>query len=346
MTSLMTFVTFSYSYNEITSLPEDLNQTIWRTLPRKVLINIAGNVIPCDCNLSLVKAKLVSSSNGTGILFPDFNVKVGLIQMKEQRFNAKHNISICPFSADPHLHNWALYLTLIFGVLWILERWRVHMGATHGKLWSDESLDIFTSPSIGSLDLRRWSQLTVAPGVSQLCLPSSAAVKVEQKYIAHLFITKLGIVLDLSHNNISELDTKLPDNISKIDLSYNFLNTVPDPSMLPSSLKSLYLKNNMIRSLKDDSLNYFQTFESLTLGNNPLTLNCTKTSQLEVIKNLNNVEDKEDLTLQVGTKKKPLISTLEEDICPHDSKSFAAVHYLVIVFSCILPSIVIGLFGN
>ena len=105
MTSLMTFVTFSYSYNEITSLPEDLNQTIWRTLPRKVLMNIAGNDIPCDCSLSLVKAKLVSSSNGTGILFPDFNVKVGLIQMKEQRFNAKHNISICPFSADPHLHN-------------------------------------------------------------------------------------------------------------------------------------------------------------------------------------------------------------------------------------------------
>ena len=153
-----------------------------------------------------------------------------------------------------------------------------------------------------------------------------------------------GIVLDLSHNNISKLDTKLPDNISKIDLSNNFLDIVPDLKLLPSSLKSLSLKNNQIRSLKDDSLNYFKTFESLTLGNNPLILNCTKTSQLEVIKNLRNVEDKKNIILHIGNTKKSLLSTSQEDICPHDSKSFSTAQ---ILFGPILPSmVIIGLAGK
>ena len=151
----------------------------------------------------------------------------------------------------------------------------------------------------------------------------------------------------MSHNNISKLDTKLPDNISKIDLSHNFLDMVPDTKLLPSSLKSLSLKNNKIRSLKDDSLNYFKTFESLTLGNNPLILNCTKTWQLEVIKNLSNVEDKQNIVLKIGkNEKKPLLSTSQEDICPYNSKSFS-VHIMVIILCCcILPGIIIGLVGN
>ena len=151
-----------------------------------------------------------------------------------------------------------------------------------------------------------------------------------------------GIVLDLSHNNISKLDTKLPDNISKIDLSYNFLDMVPDSKLMPSSLKSLSLKNNHIRSLKDDSLNYFKTFESLTLGNNPFILNCTKTSQLEVIKNLRNVEDKNNIILQIGKTKKSLLSTLQEDICPHDSKSFSAAQ----IIGILCGMVIIGLVGN
>ena len=156
-----------------------------------------------------------------------------------------------------------------------------------------------------------------------------------------------GIVLDLSHNNISKLDAKLPDNISKIDLSHNSLDMVPDTKLLPSSLKSLSLKNNKIRSLKDDSLNYFKTFESLTLGNNPLILNCTKTWQLEVIKNLSNVEDKQNIILKIGkNKKKSLLSTSQEDICPHNSKSFSAHIMVIILCCCILPGIIIGLVGN
>ena len=66
------------SHNLIASLPKDLNSTMRRSLPEKVLMNIAGNSLPCDCNLSLVKLKLVSSSkaNVPGISFLDFNVKV------------------------------------------------------------------------------------------------------------------------------------------------------------------------------------------------------------------------------------------------------------------------------
>ena len=107
--------------------------------------------------------------------------------------------------------------------------------------------------------------------IEQICTvdyKTYSAINVGNKYLgisATNFITGnlSGIELDLSHNNISRLEAKLPDNISKIDLSHNFLDTVPDPELLPSSLKSLYLKNNQIRSLKDATLNYFKTFESL-----------------------------------------------------------------------------------
>ena len=183
-----------------------------------------------------------------------------------------------------------------------------------------------------------------------MCPPSDAAINVGNKYLgisATNFIpgNLSGIELDLSHNNISRLEAKLPDNISKIDLSHNFLDTVPDPKLLPSSLKSLYLKNNQIRSLKDASLNYFKTFESLTLGSNPLTLNCNETSQVEVIKNLNNVEDKKDIIIQIGKtgQQKPLLSASTNDICPHNSKYiFAAI---LILCCCILP-VIIGLVGK
>ena len=91
-----------------------------------------------------------------------------------------------------------------------------------------------------------------------MCPPLDAAIKVGNKYLGIIvsatnFIpgNLSGIELDLSHNNISRVAAKLPDNILKIDLSHNFLDTVPDPELLPSSLKSLYLKNNQIRSLKD-----------------------------------------------------------------------------------------------
>ena len=182
-----------------------------------------------------------------------------------------------------------------------------------------------------------------------MCPPSNAAVKVGNKYrgiSATNFIPEYisGIEIDLSHNNISRLDAKLPDNISKIDLSHNFLETVPDPELLPSSLESLSLKNNRIHSLKDASLNYFKTFESLTLGSNPLTLNCTKTSQLEVIKNLNNVEDKQDIILRIGKtrQQKPLLSTSTSDICPQNSKSL----FVSILILCCCTLVIIGLVGN
>ena len=66
------------SHNRIASLPKDLLSTLGRSLPRNVLMSTAGNSLPCDCNLSLVKLKLVSGSKAklTGISFSDFNVKV------------------------------------------------------------------------------------------------------------------------------------------------------------------------------------------------------------------------------------------------------------------------------
>lgn len=72
------------SYNKIASLPEDLNSTLRKNLIGKVLINIAGNSLSCDCNLSFVKMKLESCSdvNRTGISFSDFTIKVQITKAK------------------------------------------------------------------------------------------------------------------------------------------------------------------------------------------------------------------------------------------------------------------------
>ena len=70
---------FLPSFNLIASLPEDLSSTLRKNTPGKVLIDIAGNHLDCDCNLSFVKMQVVSSgsnANRTGISFSDFNVKV------------------------------------------------------------------------------------------------------------------------------------------------------------------------------------------------------------------------------------------------------------------------------
>ena len=88
------------SFNLIASLPEDLNSTLRKNLIGKVLINIAGNSLSCDCNLSFVKMKLESCSdaNRTGISFTDFTVKVQITKGEcSKRFR-----NVCLFSVGLH----------------------------------------------------------------------------------------------------------------------------------------------------------------------------------------------------------------------------------------------------
>ena len=63
-------------------------------------MNLAGNCLPCDCNLSLVKLKLVSGykENETGISFLDFNVKVK-IKITNSK-GVKFNFYV--LSVEPH----------------------------------------------------------------------------------------------------------------------------------------------------------------------------------------------------------------------------------------------------
>ena len=88
------------SYNLIASLPEDLNSTLRKNLIGKVLINIAGNSLSCDCNLSFVKMKLESCSdaNRTGISFSDFTVKV---QITNGKCLKGLRTFVCLFSVGP-----------------------------------------------------------------------------------------------------------------------------------------------------------------------------------------------------------------------------------------------------
>lgn len=141
------------------------------------------------------------------------------------------------------------------------------------------------------------------------------------------------------------MDTKLPGNIFELDLSYNLLSTVPDSSLLPASLQSLSLKNNKIRSFSNDTLKFLQTLKVLTVGNNPITLNCTKTSTFEAIKNLNNIQDKRDMTLDIGNVTRPFLSIVPEDICPLNSK-ISWVFIALILSGCIILIVILGLVGN
>ena len=76
----MNFLTFIFSHNLITSLPENLDSII-KNFSGKVTLNIAGNLVPCDCYITSVKEKLVPASivNATGIFFSDFSLEVNLL---------------------------------------------------------------------------------------------------------------------------------------------------------------------------------------------------------------------------------------------------------------------------
>ena len=77
------FLTFIFSHNLITSLPENLDSII-KNFSGKVTLNIAGNSVPCDCYITSVKEKLVPASivNATGIFFSDFSLEVNWLWIK------------------------------------------------------------------------------------------------------------------------------------------------------------------------------------------------------------------------------------------------------------------------
>ena len=150
------------------------------------------------------------------------------------------------------------------------------------------------------------------------------------------------VTLVLRNNSIKDIGS-LFANVSKstmnlidsLDLSVNNIEHL-DTDYLPENVTFLSLNNNKINKISEEALDYIDTIQNVTLGNNPFSCTC---SSLSLIKSLQSaysrVSDKANVTFSCGSRG-PVNSQAKDvgsQVCPDHITTILAV---CLIFSVLL----------
>ena len=81
----------------------------------------------------------------------------------------------------------------------------------------------------------------------------------------------------MSKNLLKEVSARLPNNVSDLDLSQNFLNNL-NIALLPAALENLDLSYNKLSFISEELVFFFNNIKVLKLDHNPLNCERLKSS--------------------------------------------------------------------